>query len=43
MINLSYLKEYLTSMGNTAVLTSGKEVPVSRSKTKEFTTLLKNL
>lgn len=43
MINLTYLKEYLTSMGNTAVLTSGKEVPVSRSKTKEFTTLLKNL
>ena len=43
MINLSYLKEYLTSMGNTAVLTSGKEIPVSRSKTKEFTTLLKNL
>ncbi len=43
MINISYLKEYLTSQGNIAVLQSSKQVPVSRSKTKEFTTLLKNL
>ncbi len=43
IINLSYLKEYLTSLGNVAVLASGKEIPVSRNKTKEFTTLLKNL
>lgn len=43
IINLGYLKEYLTSLGNVAVLASGKEIPVSRSKTKEFTTLLKNL
>lgn len=43
IINISYLKEYLTSQGNIAQLSSGKQVPVSRSKTKEFTTLLKNL
>ncbi|MEZ7901584.1 MAG: two-component system LytT family response regulator [Urechidicola sp.] len=43
IINLNYLKEYLTSLGNVALLTSGKEIPVSRNKTKEFTTLLKNL
>ena len=43
IINLNYLKEYLTSLGNVAVLSSGKEIPVSRNKTKEFTTLLKNL
>lgn len=43
IINLNYLKEYLTSLGNVAVLASGKEIPVSRNKTKEFTTLLKNL
>ncbi|MEN8929034.1 MAG: response regulator [Flavobacteriales bacterium] len=43
IINLNYLKEYLTTLGNVAVLASGKEIPVSRNKTKEFTTLLKNL
>lgn len=43
IINLNYIKEYLTSLGNVALLTSGKEIPVSRNKTKEFTTLLKNL
>lgn len=43
IINLNYLKEYLTSLGNLAVLASGKEIPVSRNKTKEFTTLLKSL
>lgn len=43
IINLNFLKEYLTSLGNVAVLSSGKEIPVSRNKTKEFTTLLKNL
>lgn len=43
IINLNYLKEYLTTLGNFALLSTGKEIPVSRNKTKEFTSLLKNL
>lgn len=43
IINTEYIKEYLTINGNIAVLMSGKEIPVARSKTKEFVTLLKNL
>ena len=43
LLNLNHLKEYLTIDGNIAVMQSGKEIPVARSKTKEFVSLLKNL
>ncbi len=42
-VNTAYIKEYITTNGNIAVLSSGKEIPIARSKTKEFVTLLKNL
>ena len=43
LVNTAYIKEYLTVNGSIALLQSGKEIPVARSKTKEFVTLLKNL
>jgi len=43
MINLNYLKEYVTSDGTFALLKGGKEIPVSRKKTREFTLLLRSL
>lgn len=43
LINLNCLKEYLTIDGNMAVMESGKEIPLARSKTKEFVSLLKSL
>jgi two-component system LytT family response regulator len=43
LINLAYLKEYVTSDGTYAVLQNKIEVPVSRSKTKEFLAILKSI
>jgi two-component system LytT family response regulator len=43
MINLNFLKEYVTSDGTFALLEGGKEIPISRKKTREFTILLKSL
>lgn len=43
LINLSYLKEYVTSDGTYAVLENKVEVPVSRSNTKEFLAILKSI
>lgn len=43
LINLSFLKEYVTSDGTYAVLQNNIEVPVSRSKTKEFLAILKSI
>jgi two-component system LytT family response regulator len=43
LINLSYLKEYVTSDGTYAVLKNNVEVPVSRSKTKDFLAILKSI
>ncbi len=43
IINTNYINEYLTINGSIAVMASGKEIPIARSKTKEFVSLLKNL
>ena len=43
MINLNFLNEYITSNGTYALLQNGKEIPVARKKTREFTIFLKSL
>lgn len=43
IINWNYLKEFVTSDGNYALLEGNAEIPISRNKTKEFREKLKNL
>ncbi len=43
IINCMFLQEYITSEGTYALLTDGKEIPVSRSRTVSFREKLKQL
>lgn len=43
IINLNDLKELVTSDGSYALLTNGKEIPIARSKSKTFRSILKAL
>lgn len=43
IINWNFLKEFITSDGAYALLEGNKEIPVARSKTKEFREKLQNL
>ena len=42
IINLNYITDYINENGSVVKLKNGEEIPVSRSKISEFTSLLKS-